>query len=289
MNTTGLALYSKTARESSAHVIGAYSTSFGLATALLQEPVRSHIRKIYALVRVADEVVDGPAAEAGATPAECRAMLDELEADTERALRTGFSANLVVHAFAESARALDIGTALTKPFFASMRADLEPVDFTEAELDTYVYGSAEVIGLMCLQAFLQHRSPTAMQRDTLERGARALGSAFQRVNFLRDLGEDADGRGRRYFPGLDPTNPDPAAVTEILDGIDRELAIAERALRGLPKGVQRAVRAALALYRELSAQLRAMPVHEIARHRASVPSMKKARIVGRVLITGRRA
>src|SRR3954466_6179920 len=153
---------------------------------------RRHIRPIYALVRLADEVVDGVAAESGLGPDEVAAALDALEADTYRAMATGYSTNLVVQAFATTARAVDIREDVVRPFFTSMRMDLDHARHTPESFATYVYGSAEVVGLMCLQAFLAEGPPPSDQdRQALEAGARRLGAAFQKVNFLRDLAADA--------------------------------------------------------------------------------------------------
>lgn len=196
-----LPLYDATAEAASSVVIDRYSTSFGLASRLLAKDAREHIRNVYALVRVADEVVDGPATEAGLDPDLARTVLDELEADTERAIALGFSVNPVVHAFARTARVTGFGAELTKPFFASMRMDLERTEHDDASFDAYVYGSAEVVGLMCLRAFVHRAGRPTFDQAELVAGARALGAAFQKVNFLRDLHADFEVLGRSYFPG----------------------------------------------------------------------------------------
>ena len=134
---TGLALYDRTAQDAAAAVIAAYSTSFGLATRLLGQRPRPHVRNIYALVRIADEIVDGPAAAAGLDPAAERAILDELETETLTAISRGFSSNLVVHAFARTARECGIGEALIGPFFASMRTDLERKEHDDREKESF--------------------------------------------------------------------------------------------------------------------------------------------------------
>ncbi|MDR5701514.1 phytoene/squalene synthase family protein [Agromyces aerolatus] len=279
--TTGLALYDEVARRGSVRVISAYSTSFGLASRLCSATVRAHVADVYALVRVADELVDGPAEEAGLDAAERRAMLDALEAETERAIASGYSPNLVVHAFARTARSTGFGTELTRPFFASMRADLESVDFDEAAFREYVYGSAEVVGLMCLRAF-QVGLPADARRDARwERGARHLGAAFQKVNFLRDLAEDFDDRGRRYFPGIDPRRLTEAEKIRILDDIDHDLAIAGAVIPELPGGCRRAVAAAHALFADLSARLRRTPASALLASRVRVPNPRKLLLLAR--------
>jgi phytoene/squalene synthetase len=279
--TTGLKLYDEVARRGSARVISAYSTSFGLASRLCSGTVRMHIADVYALVRVADELVDGPAEEAGLDAGERRAMLDALEVETERAMRTGYSSNLVVHAFARTARTTGVGAELTRPFFASMRRDLDPVELDEPAFREYVYGSAEVVGLMCLRAFLIGL-PADDDRDARwERGARHLGAAFQKVNFLRDLAEDYAERGRSYFPGIDPARLTEADKTRILDDIDDDLDIAGSVISELPGGCRRAVAASHALFGELSTRLRRTPASEILAARVRVPAPRKLLLVAR--------
>ncbi|WP_022892191.1 phytoene/squalene synthase family protein [Agromyces subbeticus] len=282
---TGLALYDRTARHGSAHVISQYSTSFGLASRLCSRPVRAHVADIYALVRIADEIVDGPAEEAGLAPAERRAMLDGLEAETERAIDRGYSSNLVVHAFAQTARATGFGAELTRPFFASMRRDLEPVDFDDAELRDYVYGSAEVVGLMCLRAFSDGLPADAERDERWRRGAQHLGAAFQKVNFLRDLADDYATLGRRYFPGIDPAHLTEAEKTRLLDDIDRDLAIAGAVVPELPSGCRRAVAAAHALFSALSERLRRTPASELLTVRVRVPTPQKLLLLARATVS----
>ncbi len=283
--TTGLPLYDRTAERSSARLLQAYSTSFGLASRLFAPAVRARVADVYALVRIADEIVDGPAAEAGLDRDACREALDRLEEETERAIGLGYSANLVVHAFARTARATGIGTELTRPFFAAMRRDLSPIAFTRArELDEYVYGSAEVVGLMCLRCF-SCGLPADDARDARwSLAARALGSAFQRVNFLRDIGEDALDRGRRYFPGVEPATFTDAQRDIILDDIDARLAQAAAVIPELPPSSRRAVAAAHAIYRELSAQLRRTPAQTIVARRVRVAAARKAALAASALL-----
>jgi phytoene synthase len=279
---TALELYDRTAVDGAARIIRAYSTSFGLASRLCDQAARRHLADVYALVRIADEIVDGPAEAAGLGERRRRALLDRLEAETEQALHEGYSANLVVHAFAGTARETGFGAELTRPFFASMRMDLDPVDFgDEAELDAYVYGSAEVIGLMCLRAFSTDLEPDPVRDERWQRGARALGSAFQRVNFLRDLADDYGERGRRYFPGVDPANLGEDDKRRILDRIDEELAIAGAVVPELPAGSRRAVAAAHALFGELSARLRRTPAAALVTTRVRVPAGRKLLLVAR--------
>jgi len=275
-----LALYGAVAEEAATLVIRRYSTSFGLASRLLGPSVRQPVQNIYALVRVADEIVDGGAEEAGLDPATAGRLLDELEHDTERAMQQGYSSNLVVHAFAATARAGGFGAELTRPFFASMRMDLSATEHDQASFERYIYGSAEVVGLMCLRIFVRDtdRSYSDEQLATLETGARALGSAFQKVNFLRDLAADLTALGRSYFPGIDAAALTDAQKNELLDDIDRELGLAAATLPLLPSSSRRAVAAAQRLFAELSRRLRALPAASILTTRVRVPDPAKLRI-----------
>lgn len=275
---TGLALYDQAAADAAATVIARYSTSFGLACRLLGPRPRPHVRNVYALVRIADEIVDGPAEEAGLSSEVTGEILDQLEQETLSAIERGFSSNLVVHAFAGTARACGIGEDLVRPFFTSMRTDLDTLRHDAASHDAYVYGSAEVVGLMCLQVFVnagaQH--PVSPSPELVD-GARRLGAAFQDVNFLRDLRHDETVLGRDYL-GLSTAGGERAAV---LDRIDRDLAVAASAIPALPADCRRAVTAAHDLFAELAVRLRACDGGE---ERVRVPDAVKARLAARALL-----
>lgn len=273
--------YDRVAQASAAAVISGYSTSFGWATRLLAQAERRDVRSIYALVRVADEIVDDP--DLGPDPALRRRLLDGLEEETMGAIASGRSANLVVHAFAGAARRHGIDASLVEPFFASMRADLTQTDHTDRSLDEYVYGSAEVVGLMCLKIFI---AGDAAAYERLSPSARRLGSAFQKVNFLRDLADDYDVLGRRYFPQLDPARFSDAHRDELLDDIDEDLAVAATGIAELPASSRRAVQAAHALFGALSEKLRRTPASDIRRTRVRVPDGSKAMILLRVFARG---
>lgn len=282
-----LADYTGAALKSSAVVLRSYSTSFGLASRLFEDSVRRQVESVYALVRVADEIVDGVTSAAGLAPDETRRQLDGFERETERALDLGYSTNLVVHAFADTARRTGIGTDLTRPFFSSMRADLDRVEHTPESFAEYVYGSAEVVGLMCLKCFLYGHPVSLQETARLERGARHLGAAFQKINFLRDLGEDFTSLGRSYFPGVSPANFDEAHKNRLLADIEHDLHESRTVLRGLPPSSRRAVALAQELFAELAARIRATPAPELIQARISVPNAVKVRIAAAVL-TGRR-
>lgn len=268
-------LYDTTAAAAAASVIRAYSTSFGMATRLLGPRVRGHVRNVYALVRVADEVVDGAAEDAGLPVDAQRTVLDDLENETLAAMATGFSANLIVHAFALTARECGITAEHVQPFFASMRTDLERTEHDDASHDDYVYGSAEVVGLMCLQTFVNAGGAgrPVPADEKLVAGARRLGAAFQDINFLRDHSDDAERLGRDYLGVADPVRRAAA-----LDRIDADLAAAAETIPMLPPDCRAAVATAHGLFADLARRLREAGATDI---RVRVPNAVKATIAVR--------
>jgi phytoene/squalene synthetase len=270
----GLRLYDDAACRTACSIIGAYSTSFSLATRLLGPRTRRHVRHVYALVRLADEVVDGPADEAGVSVEERRRVLDALERETTDAVARGFSTNLVVHAYARTARECGIGEDLTGPFFQAMRTDLTTTQHDTQSHDAYVYGSAEVVGLMCLAVFVNAgTSAPARAAAHLVAGAQSLGRAFQDVNFLRDLADDSERLGRDYLAIAD--RHDRAAV---LDRIDADLDRAAAAIPDLPADCRRAVTAAHDLFATLARRLRDVSPES---GRVRVPTAQKAALAAR--------
>ena len=280
-NATGLSLYTEAAQRASAEVIDAYSTSFGWASKLLGKKEQQPVRNIYALVRVADEIVDGAADEAHDNPAK---LLDELEAETYRALESGFSTNLVVHAFAHTAREVGIKRDIIEPFFHSMRMDLTEREHDQKSFDTYVYGSAEVVGLMCLKVFMVGQEYSKEERVTLIAGARALGAAFQKVNFLRDLSADFKKLGRSYFPNVNVANFDTATQVRLIDDIQADLDTSAKTLPLLPAGSRRAVAAAQMFFEALNDRIRNTPAEVLIETRISVPNSQKLVILAKALL-----
>jgi phytoene/squalene synthetase len=280
-SATGLSLYTEAAERASAEVIAAYSTSFGWASKLLGKAEQQPVRNIYALVRVADEIVDGAADEAHDNPSK---LLDELEAETYRALETGFSTNLVVHAFAHTAREAGIKRDIIEPFFHSMRMDLTEREHDQKSFDTYVYGSAEVVGLMCLKVFMVGREYSKEERVTLIAGARALGAAFQKVNFLRDLSADFKKLGRSYFPYVNVENFDAATQVRLIDDISADLEVSAKTLPLLSPGSRKAVAAAQMFFAALNERIRNTPAEVLIETRISVPNSQKLVILAKALL-----
>jgi phytoene/squalene synthetase len=272
------ALYDQVAEKTSSMIIREYSTSFGMAARYLGPGVRQDVENIYGLVRLADEIVDGVAAYAGVLEGEIRLLLDELEAETEAAMLRGYSTNLVVHAFALTARKTGITPELTQPFFHSMRMDITKSTHTPESFDTYVYGSAEVVGLMCLQAFLVGVDVSPEQKARFVNGARKLGAAFQKVNFLRDLSADVDALGRSYFPGVDIATFTEADKQRLVADIDADLAVSAAIVPELPRSSRKAVALAQNLFAALNRRIEKTPAHLLKTTRVSVPTFTKLSI-----------
>ena len=280
--TTGADLYDRTAARTSRVVLRGYSTSFGLGARLLGPRARADIEAVYALVRIADEIVD---TLRGATAGD---LLDELEQQVARALVSGWSTNLVVHSFARTARRVGIGHDVIDPFFASMRMDLTVRVHDEESYRRYVYGSAEVVGLMCLAVFLnadrQPGDPLRHAPHDVVAGARALGAAFQKVNFLRDLAEDSAGLGRSYFPGVSARTLDAPTLSGLLAEIEADAATARAALPHLPLRARVAVAATLGLYDRLAAELAATPPERLLARRVRVGTATKLAVLARSVL-----
>ncbi|MCK7636518.1 phytoene/squalene synthase family protein [Corynebacterium sp. CCM 9187] len=283
---TSLSDYDAMSAGAAARVIGTYSTSFSLATRLLDPRTRTDIRNLYAVVRIADEIVDGTATDAGLRAGAVREELDTFEREVRRAVDTGFSTNPVLHAFAGTARRTHIDPDHLTAFFTSMRRDLsDSTVYDEAGLDSYIYGSAEVIGLMCLAVFTSGRALPDTELERCSAGARRLGAAFQKINFLRDLHEDTE-LGRSYLGGRGTLTD--RRRDEIIADVRTDLDAALETVGPLPVRARAGVLAALLLYRELTDRLAATPAAEITRRRVSVPSRVKAGIPARALLMAAR-
>jgi len=283
---TGLALYTEAAHRASREVIYSYSTSFGAATKLLPKGLRHHIENIYAMVRVADEIVDGSAQQAAidASSIDPGQELDAFEAETYRAMERGFSTNLILHSFGVTAKAVGIGKDIVEPFFYSMRQDLTESEHDQASFERYVYGSAEVVGLMCLAAFVQGQSYTKEEKVLLVKGARALGSAFQKVNFLRDLAADFKRLGRSYFPGVNVNNFDEDTKSRLVQDIEQDLEQSAKSLTLLPRSSRVAVTAAQLLFAELNSKIGNTSAKDLINTRISVSNFKKLILVVRAFL-----
>ena len=259
-------LYTQTAFELSKHLTLRYSTSFGISSRLFQADIQPAIYAIYGLVRIADEIVDTYQQSDSAQ------RLDALEQETYRAITTHYSPNPIVHAFAMTCAEHQIEHELIEAFFTSMRMDLTPRDYTEADYATYIYGSAEVIGLMCLTIFTKG---DITQYQALTSGARALGAAYQKVNFLRDMAADHQERGRLYFPGVTFESFTEADKQAIIADIDADFATALPYLKQLPRSSKKATVLSYRYYSLLLKTLKNTPAATIQTRRVRVPAWRK--------------
>lgn len=267
-------LYDAVAYESSRHLTLRYSTSFGISSRFFTKAIQPHIYAIYGLVRIADEVVDtykGPDAED---------QLDALEAETYRAIKKGYSTNPIVHAFAKTAGIYGINSSLIAPFFASMRMDLSPHTYTDEDYRRYIHGSAEVVGLMCLWVFVEG---DAEKYRTLSHGAAALGSAYQKVNFLRDMAADYKILGRLYFPDMSYDSFDESDKLAVIQDIKHDFHTARHALNQLPTSSRKATYISYVYYTELLNRLEKTPAGTIKQTRIRVPSRRKMTLLIRAL------
>lgn len=251
-----------------------YSTSFALACRLLSPATRPHVAAIYAWARVGDEVVDGAMDD----PDAARELIAEARRRTHRAVERGLDPDPVTHAFADTARRFGIDARLVDPFYDSMEADLDVTVHSEESLRRYIHGSAEVIGEMCLRTFA---GGGLGDDDEMAAGARALGAAFQKVNFLRDVREDSRELGRNYLPGRDPLALTDADIRELADDVDTDLRRARAAIDRIPGRDRLAVLAAHDLFAELNVRLRVAGAAGVSAGRVRVPNPVKLAVIGR--------
>lgn len=220
------ALFDTVSFDCSRKVTSAYSTSFSAAVRMLAPSIRQDIHNIYGFVRFADEIVDT------FHDYDKKRLFESFEKDLELALEDGISLNPILNSFQHTVRKYNIGRDLIDAFMHSMRLDLsKSVYETKEEYNQYIYGSADVVGLMCLTVFVKG---DRKKYDALKDAAVKLGSAFQKVNFLRDLKADFEGLNRTYFPGTDLRRLDEAAKLEIVREIETDFAQAYSGIRLLP-------------------------------------------------------
>ncbi|WP_420098940.1 phytoene/squalene synthase family protein [Corynebacterium sp.] len=287
-NVDYLRSYDQMAVSAAHRVITTYSTSFSLATRLLRPTPRRDICNLYAMVRIADEIVDGTLEQAGGNHRDCWDCLERYEQAVLTAPQRRFHVDPVLHAYALSARRCGFKPDYVRAFFASMRRDLAQNSHDKSSFDAYVYGSAEVIGLLCLQAFLVDHPVTEDRRARLDTGARSLGAAFQKVNFLRDLHQDAAVLGRSYFPGIDVSALTDHDKDRLIADIRADLTQARAAIPFLPGAVRGGVLAATNLFSDLTDRIDAVPAIALMCTRLSVPIHVKAAIAAKAMVSSSR-
>ena len=266
-----LSLYRDTNFAISRLITRKYSTSFSLGILAFQPSFRAPIYSIYGFVRYADEIVDT------FHDYDKALLLDEFRRDTYLALERGISLNPVLDAFVQTVRQYEIGTDLIDAFLDSMAMDLRQVTYAQDSYETYIYGSAEVVGLMCLRVFCYEQ---AGLYEELQEGARALGAAFQKVNFLRDLKDDYQGRGRTYFPNLNlGVQLDSHSKKEIEMDIQNDFDQAHAAIMRLPRGARIGVLTAFRFYKNLFRKIQQATSEQILMERIRISNAEKAALL----------
>ena len=261
-----LQLFHDTCFECSSLITRRYSTSFSMGIRLFHPRFRAPIYGIYGFVRFADEIVD----TFHDYPKED--LLRRFREDTWRAIDERISLNPVLHSFQQVVHRYGIDAELIEAFLKSMEMDLSNAAYDSSGYDEYIYGSAEVVGLMCLRVFCEG-DDARYQR--LKESARRLGAAFQKINFLRDIKSDFDERGRVYFPGVDFgqfTNEDKWRIeADIKEDFDAAL----EGIRRLPKGARLGVYVAYKYYTQLFAKIKSAPAQRVAQERFRVSDKRK--------------
>ncbi len=259
-------LFTDTSLACSQLITRSYSTSFSLGIRTLDKALHPAIYAVYGFVRWADEIVDT------FHDRDKAALLRQFEADTYAALAAGFSLNPVLHAFQWAVNAYQIDHEFIDAFLRSMEMDLEDRNYRQENYEQYIYGSAEVVGLMCLRVFCQGR-PDEFER--LREPARRLGAAFQKVNFLRDFRADYEQRGRVYFPGLRYEQFDDAAKRAVEADIEADFEAARVGIEQLPASARMGVHLAYIYYLKLFQKLRRAPATQVLAERVRLPDNRK--------------
>lgn len=261
-------LYNQLSFLSSKSITHGYSTSFSTAIKLLHPDLRAPIHGIYGMVRLADEIVDT------FHEYDKRNLLEEFRKETLMSIERRISLNPILNSFQLVVNQYNIELSLVEAFFDSMYEDLEKKTWeTVEEMNEYIYGSAEVVGLMCLQVFCEGNNE--MVKD-LQPAARALGAAFQKVNFLRDLNDDITHLQRKYFPFADLNNLTCSVKKQIEEDIHHDFQAAFEGIRKLPIKSRFGVMVAYKYYLCLFNKIKSLPPQVLMKKRISIPNIQKA-------------
>lgn len=261
-----ISLFSKTCADCSKLITNNYSTSFSLGIKVFASELRAPIYSLYGFVRFADEIVDTFHDQ------DKKTLLEEFKIDTYKALDRKVSFNPVLHTFQEVVHKYNIEYDHIEAFLNSMEMDLYDINYDEATIKKYIFGSAEVIGLMCLKVFCKGDKD---QYDKLEPYAKSLGSAFQKINFLRDLKSDYEERGRVYFPDIDLANFTQEEKRRIEDDIQKEFDHALIGIQKLPRGAKLGVYTAYRYYISLFYKIKEAQASNILSKRIRINNGKK--------------
>jgi len=266
-------LFDQTGFECSKVVTKKYSTSFSLAVNMLSPKIREDIYSIYAFVRVADEIVDSFHGY------DKNKLINKFEEDYYNALETGISLNPILNSFQLTVKKCNITDDLVQAFLTSMKLDLNKTEYeTQAEYNNYIYGSADVVGVMCLKVFVNGDDE---KYESLKNYAMRLGSAFQKVNFLRDLKDDYEILNRSYFPGVNFESLNYEAKQSIINEIEEDFIEAYKGIKLLPIEAKFGVYTAYIYYKRLLSKLKSTPSEKILTTRIRVSNPMKLSLLAR--------
>lgn len=258
-------------------VTKSYSTSFSLAVYMLSPSIRDAIYSIYGFVRFADEIVDS------FHGFDKENLINDFEKEYYKAYHFGISLNPVLNSFQQTVKHYDISDDLIQAFLKSMKMDLFKLDYqSKSEYENYIYGSADVVGLMCLKVFVKGNNK---KYEQLKEEAMRLGSAFQKVNFLRDLKDDNLILNRSYFPGVDLNSFDENTKKAIVNEIKEDFRVAYQGIIKLPIEAKFGVYTAYVYYKKLLKKLENTPCKEIGNSRIRVSNYTKAKLLAQSFVT----
>ncbi|QXV67043.1 phytoene/squalene synthase family protein [Mucilaginibacter sp. 21P] len=268
-------LFDETCFECSKVITKKYSTSFSTGIRAFNKRFRYPVYAIYGFVRYADEIVDTFYGH------NQRELIDDFQAETFKAIDRGISTNPVLQAFQQVVNQYGVEKDLIEAFLLSMRMDLDKTAYNDDGYKTYIYGSAEVVGLMCLRIFCENDSALY---DRLVPSARSLGSAFQKINFLRDIKSDYEDRGRTYFPEVDFSNFTEEDKKLIEKDIKQDFDDALIGIKQLPAGSRLGVYVAYIYYLQLFKKISATSAHTIIEKRIRVSDTQKIGLYCKALL-----
>ena len=264
-------LFDEIAFKTSRMVTHEYSTSFSLGISMLDASLRNAICSIYGFVRFADEIVDT------FHDFNKEELLQEFEADYYNSYRRNISMNPVLQSFQLTVKKYNIDDELIQAFLRSMKSDLSKKEFDTHEIKEYIYGSADVVGLMCLKVFVNGDESAYSE---LKPYAMRLGTAFQKVNFLRDLKNDVNHLQRVYFPVLNGNKLTNPIKKEIIDDINEDFRVALEGIKKLPKSSRLGVYAAYLYYKKLTEKIERINANLILSKRVRISNARKIYLLG---------
>ena len=263
-------LFDDISQEMSALTTKRYSTSFSLGISFLQKGLHKPIYSIYGFVRFADEIVDSFHGFDKET------LLAEFKTETYKSIAQGISLNPILNSFQWAVNKYEIPLELIETFLNSMEMDLGKQIYDKATYEKYILGSAEVVGLMCLKVFVNGNEA---EYEKLKPSAMKLGSAFQKINFLRDLKADYQELGRTYFPGIDMQEFNATVKKEIEADIEKDFRAGYEGILQLPKEARFGVYMAYKYYFKLFKKIKTKSAHSILTERIRIPNYRKVRIL----------